>query len=70
VTGWRQKPDRSNSKIQMITASVVAAATRRVVQLMPRLTHHSSAQLIRTGMMVSSRNLASAWVATQSVTDS
>jgi hypothetical protein len=41
-----------------------------VVQLMPRLTHHSSAQLIRTGMMVSSRNLASAWVATLSVTDS
>jgi hypothetical protein len=59
VTAWPQKPDRSNNKIQMITASVIAATTRRVVQLMPRLTHQSSAQLISTGMRVSSRNLAS-----------
>ena len=61
MTEWRQKPDRSNSKIQMITASVIAATTSRVVQFIPRLTHQSSAQLITTGMMVSSRNLASAF---------
>src|SRR5206468_10690894 len=43
-------------KIQMITASVMTVTTRRVVQLMPRLTHHSSAQLITTGTMISSCN--------------
>src|SRR2546429_5754990 len=40
----------------MITASVMTVTTRRVVQLMPRLTHHSSAQLITTGTMISSCN--------------
>src|SRR5712692_2681671 len=40
----------------MITASVMIVTTRRVVQLMPRLTHHSSAQLITTGTMISSCN--------------
>src|SRR5205823_12302267 len=40
----------------MITASVITVTTRRVVQLMPRLTHHSSAQLITTGTMISSCN--------------
>jgi hypothetical protein len=44
----------------MIAASVIAATTSRVAQLMPRLTHHSSAQLMTTGMMVSSCNQASA----------
>ncbi len=37
-------------------AKVTTATTRRVVQLMPRLTHHSSAQLITTGTMISSCN--------------
>src|SRR5439155_9461153 len=40
----------------MITASVMTATTRRVVQLMPRLTHPSSAQLMTTGTMISSCN--------------
>src|SRR6266849_1957816 len=40
----------------MITASVMTVTTRRVVELMPRLTHHSSAQLITTGTMISSCN--------------
>ena len=40
----------------MITASVMTVTTRRVVQFMPRLTHHSSAQLITTGTMISSCN--------------
>lgn len=41
----------------MITTSVIAVTTRRAVQLMPRLSHHSSAQLITTGTMISSCNL-------------
>jgi hypothetical protein len=49
-------PERSNSKTQMITTSVTAVATSRLVQLMPRLTHQSSAQLMITGTMISSRN--------------
>ena len=49
-------PERSNSNTQMITASVTAAATSRLVQLMPRLTHQSSAQLMITGTMISSCN--------------
>src|SRR6266478_8033022 len=40
----------------MISASVMIATTRRVVQLMPRLTHHSRAQLITTGTIISSCN--------------
>jgi hypothetical protein len=46
----------------MMTTSVIAATVRRRVQLMPRLTHHSNAQLITTGTMVSSCNLASALI--------
>ena len=38
----------------MITTSVIAATVSRLVQLMPRLTHHSSAQLMMTGITVSS----------------
>ena len=49
-------PERSNSNTQMITTSVTAAATSRLVQLMPRLTHQSSAQLMITGTMISNRN--------------
>ena len=49
-------PERSNSNTQMITTSVTAAATSRLVQLMPRLTHHSNAQLMITGTMISNRN--------------
>jgi hypothetical protein len=37
----------------MITTSVTAVTTRRVVQFMPRLTHQSSAQPITTGTMIS-----------------
>jgi hypothetical protein len=37
-----------------IRASVTAATTRRVVQLMPRPTHHNSAHPNTTGMMISS----------------
>jgi hypothetical protein len=40
--------------MHMITASVTTVTTKRVVQLMPRLTHHSSAQLMTTGTMISS----------------
>src|SRR5260370_16065048 len=40
----------------MITTSVMTVTTRRKLQLMPRLTHHSSAQLITTGTMISSCN--------------
>jgi hypothetical protein len=54
--GMTWNPDRSNSKTLMITASAMAVTTRRVVQLMPRLTHQSSAQLIKTGTMMSSGN--------------
>ena len=49
-------PERSNSNTQMITTSVTAAATSRLVQLMPRLTHQSSAQLMIKGTMISGRN--------------
>jgi hypothetical protein len=38
-----------------ITNSVIVATTRRVVQLMPRLIHQSSAQPINTGMTMSGR---------------
>jgi len=40
----------------MIAASVTAVTKRRAVQLMPRLTHHNSAQLITTGTMISRSN--------------
>ena len=43
--------------MQMMTTSVIAVTTRRVVQLMPRLTHHNSAQLMKTGAMRSIFNL-------------
>src|ERR1700676_5524941 len=58
-----QRPDRSNSTTAMITASVIAVTTRRVVQLMPRPIHHNSAQLITMGTMILSCNGASASVA-------
>jgi hypothetical protein len=51
-----QKLERSNRRIQAISASVTAATTRRVVQVMPRLTHQSIAQPITTGMRISGRN--------------
>jgi hypothetical protein len=58
-----QKFDRSNNTTQIITTSVIAVTARRVVQLMPRLTHQSSAQLMMTGTMISSCNPASAFTA-------
>jgi len=42
--------------MQTISVSVTAATTRRVVQVMPRLTHQSIAQPITTGMRISGRN--------------
>lgn len=54
--GLDQKLERSNSKMQIISARVIAAATRRVVQVMPRLTHQSIAQPIMTGTRISGRN--------------
>jgi hypothetical protein len=54
--GGYQKTDRSSSRIHTINIRVTTATTRRAVQLMPRLTHHSSAQLITTGTMISSCN--------------
>src|SRR3981081_2743547 len=54
-----QKLERSNSRIQKINTRVTTATARRVVQLMPRLTHQSSAQLITTGTMISSCNATS-----------
>jgi hypothetical protein len=40
----------------MITASVSAVTVRRATQLMPRLTHHNSAQLMMTGTTISRCN--------------
>jgi hypothetical protein len=40
----------------MITASVSAVTVRRATQLMPRLTHHNSAQLMMTGTTISRFN--------------
>lgn len=40
--------------MQTTMMSVIAATARRVVQVMPRLTHHKSAQLMMTGTMISS----------------
>jgi hypothetical protein len=37
-----------------MSASVIAAMVRRMLQVMPRLTHHNSAQLMMTGAMMSS----------------
>jgi hypothetical protein len=51
-----QRPERSNSRTQKINTRVTTATTRRVVQFMPRLTHQSSAQLMKTGTMISSCN--------------
>jgi hypothetical protein len=42
--------------MQMIKTSVMAATVRRAIQLIPRLTHHNSAQLITTGTTISSCN--------------
>jgi hypothetical protein len=42
--------------MQTIRISVIAATTRRVVQVMRRLTHQSIAQHIMTGTMISGRN--------------
>ena len=43
----------------MITINVTTVTASRVVQFMPRLTHHISAQLMTTGMMISSCNQTS-----------
>ena len=51
-----QKLERSNSRIQTISTRVMAPTTRRVVQVMPRLTHQSSVQPIMTGTRISNRN--------------
>jgi hypothetical protein len=42
--------------MQTISTMVTAATTRRVVQVMPRLTHQSIAQPIMTGTRISNRN--------------
>jgi hypothetical protein len=42
--------------MQIIKASVMAATARRAIQLIPRLTHHNSAQLITTGTTISNCN--------------
>ena len=47
----------------MISSSVSAATLKRVVQVIPRLIHHSSAQLINTGTMISSCKRPSLWLA-------
>src|SRR4051794_16355351 len=52
----RQWLDRSNSRTQKISTRVTAATVNRVAQVMPRLTHHNSAQLIKTGTIISSCN--------------
>ena len=39
----------------MMTASVMAATTSRLVQLIRRPIHHSIAQLMMTGTMISGR---------------
>jgi hypothetical protein len=49
-----QTPERSNAMMQMMAARVIAATVNRLLQLMPRLTHHSSAQPMMTGAMISS----------------
>ena len=51
-----QKVERSNSTTHKINTRVTTVTVRRVVQLMPRLTHQSSAQLMITGTMISSCN--------------
>ena len=51
-----QKAERSNSTMHKIKTRVTTVTTSRVVQLMPRLTHQSSAQLMITGTMISSCN--------------
>ena len=51
-----QKVERSNSTTHKINTRVTTVTARRVVQLMPRLTHQSSAQLMITGTMISSCN--------------
>ena len=51
-----QKLERSNNTIHKINTRVTTVTARRVVQLMPRLTHQSSAQLMITGTMISSCN--------------
>ena len=47
--------------MQKISTSVTAATVKRTVQVMPRLIHHSSAQLINTGTMISSCKAPSLW---------
>jgi hypothetical protein len=56
ASNFDQKLERSNSKMQTITIRVTTATIRRVVQLMPRLTHQSIAQPIMTGTRISNRN--------------
>jgi hypothetical protein len=51
-----QKAERSNRTMHKINTRVTTVTIRRVVQLMPRLTHQSSAQLMITGTMISSCN--------------
>src|ERR671912_53419 len=43
--------------MQTMMTSVTAATTRRVFQVMPRLTHHNSAQLMTIGTMISSEGI-------------
>ena len=51
---FAQKPERSIVTTTTMTASVIAAMVRRMLQVMPRLTHHNSAQHMMTGAMMSS----------------
>ncbi len=51
---FTEKPARSSATMTTIKARVTAATPRRVPQLMPRLTHHNSAQLMMTGTVISS----------------
>jgi hypothetical protein len=49
-----QKPERSMVTTTTMRASVIAAMVRRMLQVMPRLTHHNRAQHMMTGAMTSS----------------
>jgi hypothetical protein len=51
---FAQKPERSIVTTTTIRASVIAAIVSRMLQVMPRLTHHNSAQHMMTGAMMSS----------------
>jgi hypothetical protein len=56
ASGIDHRLERSNNRMQTISARAIAATTRRVVQVMPRLTHQSIAQPIMTGTRISGRN--------------